>query len=200
MLLRFVVAALPVSVLVNDRVVGLLGPNLQGAGAGSPVAADEVVLVSRRTSALRQGDLIVVRSPHVVKGRVVGRAVGTAGDIFVNEEGRIQVVQPGELFLLPAVPLLHKRATETVTIDATGQPQLQAEVEAQPEGETEAGEEEDSHPGGDAKLEPDIRKDEPSSPFAVPLVMLEGRAIAVVWPPQRMRILQSSLPQQQHLR
>lgn len=180
---------------VNDNIVGIVGPNLLGSGRDALVHDDEIVMVRRRT-AVHTDQLLAVRSPTFLRRTVCSRAVATSGQFLIDADGRLVRVQQGEVWVVPTAPLPVQSLGPSVAALSTGAVAAAAAVTdpaaaAAAAGAQGQGQGQGHGASAEAEAPPTTaaHENDAAAPFAVPLVMVEGQALAVVWPPHRARWL-----------
>jgi hypothetical protein len=75
----------PLAVAVNDSLLGVVPPSLRNAGLVGGIAPDEAVLVQRRGT-VHEGDVVVFRLPRdsTARARGVGRVHGEPGELVAT--------------------------------------------------------------------------------------------------------------------
>jgi hypothetical protein len=173
---------LPLAAAVNDAILGVLPPPLHNAGLVAGLQDDEAVLVRRRAT-VRDGDLVVFRWPYAGGSSAGAAAAAAPAETSRAPErgvGRVRG-EPGDLVLTLADGWGGQRVGGFGGgHDGFGGGHL-TRVQA---GQVYLLTDEEEYAAHAARGGSDGRDFGPQS-----AALVEGKAVAVVWPPWKARLL-----------
>jgi hypothetical protein len=175
----------PVGIVVHDHFFGITTSPLhtESASLSDPyhISSDDKVILYRRTNSFRNHSLVIFNTPsNLLPGSAVavGRVTATSGDLIYDDNGHFQIVQSGQVSL--SHQLAHHRATFSDLSATTTNERLEESSRVI------HGEKEEFNNSDRVSDSPS-----PNSDFNgfVPTSIIEGEAIAILWPPSKIRIL-----------
>lgn len=170
----------PVGLFFHDHFFGITSSPLHTESAllsdSHHITSDDQIILYNRTSSTRPSSLIVFNSPsHFINGSAlaIGRVSATTGDLLYSDSGQLQIVKDGQ------VCLSHQNAWQSQKSP------ILSEMNLFQHGPNERLEEA-SHVVID-----DVDAPTNTSDFGgfIPQSLVEGEAIAVLWPPSQARFL-----------
>ena len=181
----------PVGIVFHDHVFGIASTPLHAEShlLSDPhhnhITSDDQLILYRRTNTFTNQSLVIFNSPsHLSPGSAmaVGKVEATPGDL-IYEDGHFQIVQSGQISLSHQAARLQTKLSDLSSLSL-------------PSSTTKSRErlEESSNVvfgGQEGFINEVVDTPSPTSDFGVlvPFSMVEGEALAVIWPPSKIRSL-----------
>lgn len=180
----------PVGVVVHDHFFGITSTPLHAEShllSDHPyhITSDDQLILYRRTNTFTNQSLVIFNSPsHLSSGSAmaVGKVEATPGDL-IYEDGHFQIVQSGQISLSHQAARLQTKLSDLSSLSLPS---------STPTSTERLEESSNVVPGGqEGVFNEVVDTPSPTSDFGglVPFSMVEGEALAVIWPPSKIRRL-----------
>ena len=175
----------PVTLVFHDHFFGIAASPLHTESAllsdSHHITRNDHIILYNRTSSPRPKSLIVFNSPsHFINGSAlaIGRVSATTGDLLYSDSGQLQIVKAGQICLS------HQNAWQSQKSP------ILSEMNLFQHGPNERLEEA-SHVEHASDMIDDVDAPTNTSDFGgfIPQSLVEGEAIAILWPPSQARFL-----------